>query len=265
MTGGLSRVDPSTVLEAFAAASRRVARIISGLVDASPGERPGQYRFDLDADAACCEILHDAGLSVLSEESGLTGPGGRRVADGDPPDRLVIVDPVDGSTNAGRGLGHSATALALAERSAGGWVLEVAMVVDLDDGRTFTAVRGEGAQLDGRPISVSGCADLGAAIVGVSGLPDHHYGWDQFRALGSAALDISAVATGALDAWVDMTDDGHGVWDYAAALLIATEAGAVAADVEGRDLVMVDHVARRVPLVAASSALLAELLEHRRR
>lgn len=242
-----------------------MARIVSGPVDATPGERTGQYRFDLEADAACCEILHHAGLSVLSEESGLTGPGGRRIEAGDLPDRLVIVDPVDGSTNASRGLGHSATALALVERVAGGWVLEVAMVVDLDDGRMFTAVRGEGALLDGRPISVSGCADLGAAIVGVSGLPEHHFGWDQFRALGSAALDISAVAAGALDAWVDMTDDGHGVWDYAAALLIAIEAGAVAAEVAGRDLVTVDHTARRIPLVAASSAMLAELLEHRRR
>jgi myo-inositol-1(or 4)-monophosphatase len=61
-----------------------------------------------------------------------------------------------------------------------------------------------------------------------------------------------------------MSVDAHGVWDYLAAVLIATEAGAVAVDVDGRDLVAMDHAARRTPIVASHVGLLDELVEHRR-
>src|SRR5436305_14842352 len=59
------------------------------------GTRAGQYRSDLAADEAALAVLDRAGLGVLSEESGLTG-GDREV--------VVVLDPVDGSTNASRGI-----------------------------------------------------------------------------------------------------------------------------------------------------------------
>lgn len=263
--GEPSPEDPAEVLAVFGELAGRIARIIAGGVDAEPGDRPDQYRFDLVADEVCREVLHGAGWALLSEESGVTGADGRELGDDEIPERLVIVDPVDGSTNASRGLRHSALAVALVERCDGRWIPVVALVADLDGGPVYSAVRGAGARVDGRDITVGSCDDLGRAIIGVNGLPDHDYGWSQFRALGSAALDICAVAAGALDGWVDTTDAGHGVWDYVAAMLIATEAGAVAADVEGRDLVVIDHSARRIPIVAATPELWADLLEHRRR
>ena len=57
-------------------------------------DRPGQYRLDLVADAAVLPVLHAAGLRVLSEESGWTGPPDAEVT--------VVLDPVDGSTNCAR-------------------------------------------------------------------------------------------------------------------------------------------------------------------
>jgi len=59
------------------------------------GNRDGQYTIDVSADAIAVTMLTDAGLGVLSEESGLTDS-----------DRefLVVVDPIDGSTNASAGL-----------------------------------------------------------------------------------------------------------------------------------------------------------------
>jgi cell division protease FtsH len=51
--------------------------------------------------------------------------------------------------------------------------------------------------------------------------------------MGAAALDISLVAKGGLDGYVDFHD--HGVWDYLAAVLICREAGAVVGDVDGCD------------------------------
>jgi fructose-1,6-bisphosphatase/inositol monophosphatase family enzyme len=99
--------------------------------------------------------------------------------------------------------------------------------------------------------------------VGLSGLPPRHLGWQQFRAQGASALDLCEVASGVLDGFVDCSPSAHGVWDYAAAVLICAEAGAVIADGAGRDLIVRDHTARRTPVAAATPALLAELLAAR--
>ena len=85
-----------------------------------------------------------------------------------------------------------------------------------------------------------------------------------FRAFGASALDICAVADGRFDAFVDCSPDAHGVWDYLGAMLICQEAGAVMADALGRDLVVLDHGARRTPVAASSQEMLDQLLANRR-
>lgn len=210
------------------------------------GTRPGQHRSDLAADAAALDVLSAAGVGVLSEESGRTGPG-------DGP--LVVVDPVDGSTNASRRMGWWATSLCVVD-SDGPWV---AVVADLRHGTRHQAVRGAGATRDGAPISPSGCTALGEAIVGINGVPAGHGGWAQYRAFGAAALDLCAVADGTLDGYLDATVDTHGVWDYLGALLVCREAGATVADAAGRDLVALDHAARRTPIAGATPELQAAI------
>ena len=85
------------------------------------------------------------------------------------------------------------------------------------------------------------------------------------QALGASAPDICAVACGVTDAWCDMQDGGHGVWDYLASVLIMEEAGGVAAEVNGLDLCVLDHEARRAPIVAATPELLDAVLAERLR
>jgi myo-inositol-1(or 4)-monophosphatase len=102
------------------------------------------------------------------------------------------------------------------------------------------------------------------AVVGISGFPRESLGWRQFRALGAAALDLCLVASGGLDAYVDCSVDAHGPWDYLGGLLVCREAGAKVVDATGRDLVVVDHKARRTPVAAATLPLLDELLDRRR-
>jgi myo-inositol-1(or 4)-monophosphatase len=81
--------------------------------------------------------------------------------------------------------------------------------------------------------------------------------------MGATALDIVSVAGGGgFDGSIDFDDDKIGVWDYLASVLILEEAGGVAADALGRDLVTLDHRARRRPVTASSPQLLAELLTH---
>lgn len=227
--------------------------VLDGLDDWGPsGFRAGQYLSDLAADAVAVEILEAAGVGVLSEESG--GHALDR-------DLVVVLDPLDGSTNAARGIPWFATSLCAVDRDGP----RVALVVDLPHGRTFTAVRGGGASVDGVPLRPSGCTAVGDALVGISGFPAEPLGWRQFRTLGAAALDLCAVAEGILDGFVDCSPSAHGSWDYLGGALVCTEAGAAVADAFGRDLVTLSHDARRTPVAGATTDLLDSLVTARRR
>ena len=234
------------VVEAIGDRLRRVDR------RALTGARPGQYVADLHADALALERLSDAGLGVLSEESGRHHVE-RRVT--------VVVDPLDGSTNASHGVPWYATALCAVDDD-GPWV---AVVGDHVSGRRYRAVRGRGATVDGVPLTPSGVERLDESLVALSGLPPSHLGWQQFRAFGAAALDLCLVAQGVMDAFIDCSLDAHGVWDYAASVLICAEAGAVVVDAWQRPLVVLDHAARRTPVAAGTPALLEAAVVARQR
>jgi fructose-1,6-bisphosphatase/inositol monophosphatase family enzyme len=81
--------------------------------------------------------------------------------------------------------------------------------------------------------------------------------------LGAAALDLCAVAEGSLDAYVDCSRAGQGPWDYLGGALVCLEAGAVVADAQCRELVALDHSARRAPVAAATPTLLSSLVTAR--
>lgn len=247
------------------------------------GGKVGQYASDLAADTAVHDVLDPAGVGVLSEESGFVRSSA---------DVVVIVDPLDGSTNASRGLSWWATSICAVDAAGPA----AAVVHDLRHGTRYSAVRGQGAFRDGvalRPVpsatsppgvdrrsdgvagdgsspldtgggtGPSGVRDVADAMVGISGLPPRSLGWRQFRALGAVALDLCAVADGRLDAFVDCSPDAHGVWDYAGALLVCREAGASVVDALGRDLVVLDHGARRTPVAAATPELCAAFVAAR--
>ncbi len=215
------------------------------------GTRDGQYRSDLAADDACLAVLDAAGLGWLSEESGVAH-GDREI--------VVIVDPVDGSTNASRGIPWYATSLCAVDEHGP----LAALVVNQASGRRFEAVRGRGATVDGRALVPSDATSMSSSIVGMSGYPNRYLGWKQFRALGAAALDLCAVAEGVLDGYIDCSPSAHGSWDYAAGLLICREAGVAVVDAFGRELVMLGHADRRTPVAGATPQLLDELVDARR-
>lgn len=245
-------MDDATLLEVLHEAATAVRTALDGLSDwGSADTRPGQYRSDLAADAAALAVLDRAGLGVMSEESG--------VHHGDRP-VVVVLDPVDGSTNASRGLPWYATSLCAVD----GGGPRAAVVVDQASGTRFEASRGGGARADGEPLRPSPCDEIGSAIVGLSGYPPRWFGWKQYRALGALALDLCAVAGGRLDAYVDCSPSAHGPWDYLGGLLICQEAGALVADAFDRELVTIDHAARRTPVAAGTPALMAQVISARR-
>jgi fructose-1,6-bisphosphatase/inositol monophosphatase family enzyme len=245
-------VDDPALLDVLREAARAVRRALDDLSDWGPsGARPDQYASDVVADAAVLSVLDAAGLAVLSEETGLHGDGR---------DVVVVVDPVDGSTNAAAGVPWFATSLCAVDADGP----RVAVVQDHASGVRFEAVRGGGAWRDGAPVQPSDRRRLEGAFLAVTGWPPQHLGWSQFRSLGALALDLCAVASGVFDAYVDFSHDGHGPWDWLAGMLVCSEAGAGVADAFGRELVVVDHAARRTLVAGATRDVLEEALAARR-
>ncbi len=238
----------AVLVEASAAISAALAATPDwGIADTTPG----QHHSDLAADAAALEVLQGAGLAVYSEESGWTA-GDRSLT--------VVIDPLDGSTNAARGISWWATSLCVVDDEGP----RVALVDDLVHGTRAVAARGQGAQIDGAPAAASDCTELRRAIVGLNGLPARHLGWAQCRALGAAALDLCAVASGHLDAFLDCSGDGLAPWDYLGALLVCREAGATVTGLDDRPLHDLSPPVRR-PIVAAATPELADVLADRYR
>jgi myo-inositol-1(or 4)-monophosphatase len=233
-------------------AADAVAVAMRTITDWGPsGGRDGQYALDLTADEAALAVLRRAGVGVLSEESGFDpGTSGE----------VVVIDPIDGSTNASRGIPWFATSLCLVD----GDGPAAAAVVNQASGLRFSAERGGGAWCGERRLRPSGCTDLAEAIVVVSAVPPPDVGWAQFRALGACALDLCSLADGVVDGYVDFGNDQHGVWDYLGGLLICREAGIDVVDAFDRPMVHLDPTARRTPVAAASPLLAAELLAARR-
>ncbi len=101
----------------------------------------------------------------------------------------------------------------------------------------YSAIRGQGATMNGERVDCRDTTELGKALVATGFSPDHERRTRQgqtfaaiipqirdIRRMGSAALDLCAVAAGQLDAYFEV---GLSLWDYAAGALIAEEAGAL--------------------------------------
>ena len=163
------------------------------------------------------------GHQVLGEEF-----GGAAAA---PPGACWVFDPIDGTSNFAHGLPIFCASLALEIDG----VAEVAAVYDPTRKELFTAERGGGAFLNGRPLRVSSAARLIDAML-ATGFPyDVHTRVDEIvglfgafvgqaravRRLGSAALDLCYVAAGRLDGFWE-TD--LKAWDIAGGALVVAEA-----------------------------------------
>lgn len=239
----LSAVSPDGLLALFHDVADEVSNALRGVTDWRPsGLRDGQYRADLVADRAALDVLKHAHVGVLSEESGETDLDR---------DVIVIVDPLDGSTNASRGVPHYATSLCAVDAQGP----LVALVAHQAAPLRWWAIRGEGAWRNGTRMTSPEGRDWSSAVVGVSGPLPAEPGWWQYRALGASAIDLCMVADGSLDAFIDCSVDAHGVWDYAGALLVCRELGVDVRDARGRELVVREHAVRRTPIAATSQLI----------
>jgi myo-inositol-1(or 4)-monophosphatase len=123
-------------------------------------------------------------------------------------------------------------------------VREAAAIYDPMKDELFSAARGKGASLNGRPLHVSGTGELHQALLGTGFAYDVHTteidNLDYFarfikraqavRRAGSAALDLAYVACGRFDGFWELHLHP---WDVAAGMLLIEEAGGRLSDFDG--------------------------------
>lgn len=176
------------------------------------------------------QVVRPADAILGEEGAGAEGTSGVR----------WVLDPIDGTVNYVLGLPHYAVSVAA---EVGGEIVAGA-VCNIASGEVFRASRGRGAFLHDARLNGPRDVALARAVVGTGfGYEAQHRARQgavlarllplvgDIRRLGAASLDLCAVAAGGLDAYFEA---GLQWWDYAAGLLIATEAGCVASGLRGR-------------------------------
>ncbi len=166
--------------------------------------------------------------AILAEESGVNKGSA---------EYQWLIDPLDGTTNYVHQLPFFTIAIALAVHDK----IELGLVLNPMDGELYSAIAGNGAALNGKPINVSSTASVSDSLL-VTGFP---YNFNEIvepamkrfgvcqqasqgvRRLGSAALDMCYLACGRFDGF---WEQNLKPWDKAAGAIIAAEAGAVITD-----------------------------------
>lgn len=173
------------------------------------------------------------GSGFICEEEDFRSPGG---------EYLWIIDPIDGTANYARGIADCCISVALARYGE----LECAVVYSPGRGELYTAERGRGAYLNGHPVTVSSrpfgnglfCTAMSTYRKDMAGacndiIMDIYMRSNDVRRFGSAALELCLLASGRIELYFEIRLQP---WDYAAAMLVLTEAGGVISGFDGCSL-----------------------------
>ncbi len=241
------------ILKAVCAAEREAAELImhahSVMSELKSGRRDVVTDYDKRVQALLVERLRAAvpGACFFCEESSvqedLTAPD------------VFIIDPIDGTMNFVKGMRHSCISVAYARLGA----LTAAAVYNPYADELFTAIKGGGAQLNGRPIHVDD-VPLSESLFCFGSSPYNTELADEafrlarlafdasldLRRMASAELDLCMVAAGRAGLYFEPR---LSLWDYAAGMLILTEAGGVCSQLDGSPL----PFDGRKPSIAAGS------------
>ena len=225
-------------IEVARQAAREAAIILNGLFgQVSQIEKKGEIDLVTEADLQSEKIILDIITRHFPKDSILTEEAGEF---NHLSDRMWIVDPLDGTTNFTHRFPVFAISIALeVERE-----LVLGVVNSPCSHEQFEAVKGMGAFLDGKPISVSRTKTLKDSLL-VTGFPyDVHENPQRVMELfqkmivraqgirrpGSAVIDLCYVAAGIFDGfWEERLKP----WDTAAGAIIVSEAGGKVTTCEG--------------------------------
>ena len=233
-------MDANAILDAVRAALEEAAPLMLRARDIRPEDKTDHRDVVTQFDRAVQELL----IARLSQAV----PGARFFCEENDrhddltAEHLFIIDPIDGTMNFVHHLDHSAISVGYTHFG----VPTAAAVLDPYKSELFTAIRGQGARLNGREIHVT-AAPLSESLIFFGSAPydtsltertfelakrSYRTGLD-VRRQGSAALDLCDVAAGRAGAYFELSIS---LWDYAAGALIVSEAGGEASCVDGSPL-----------------------------
>jgi len=168
---------------------------------------------------------------ILTEETGLARTSSSGVC--------WIIDPLDGTTNYAHRMPHFAVSIGVEVDG----VREVGVIYDPIRQELFSAQRGKGGSVNGRPLRVSRATQLDQALLATGFAYDRQRAAENVefftrflgraravRRAGSAALDLAYVAAGRFDGFWEMHLHA---WDVAAGYLMVEEAGGRVSDFDG--------------------------------
>lgn len=258
-------------IEMLQEASRRIYKNVKGM--AGTEQAAGDHgrgaggdisrNIDIIAEKTVLDYLKEAGLNctVLGEECG-------RVELSENPEGFVIMDAIDGSANAVRGIPFFCSSLAFAAEERLSSITD-AVITNLVTGQMYWATRGGGAHLDDKKITVK-TGDPVYRIVGIntSGSSEElmrrmqpiFENHNHTRHFGANALEMAFFAQGLMDIFVDFRDKIR-VQDLAAGYLLIREAGGIILDENLKPLDSdLDYKTRLSFVAAANQAVLDEVM-----
>jgi myo-inositol-1(or 4)-monophosphatase len=252
----------SDVMKAVRAAKKVVRENLSSASELTGSTNPFGDKtlvLDIRAEDTIIETLHESSISmaVLSEERGLISGQER-------PEYLVVVDPVDGSANLERNIPLCSVGISAIPYSDNMMTddTEISIIDSLFTEETYTAVRGKGVKRNGRSVKVAAPTPLDDAIISY----DTKKRWEErfsdstlrvlsavrdMRRSASNLLDLCWVASGSLDAMVDLRDILPIV--HVCGTHMVFEAGGFVIDQMGDRLNLPVKLEQRMSFIAASN------------
>lgn len=249
-------------LETAQAAARAAGQVLRDWRDRFTVSEKSVKNLVTEADLAAQQTIFDLIYSRYPDHAYLGEEDLQRSGHSSP--LRWIIDPLDGTSNYVHGFPYYAVSIALEDEQG----LSVGVVYDPNRDEMFSAVRSQGATLDGRPIQTSGFGTLQEAMC-LASLPIAPQRDDPaierfLRVLeaaqtvqrsGSAAMNLANVACGRIDAFFSTSLKP---WDMAAGALLVTEAGGIVSSVSGSqfdveipDILAVNNVNIHAELVSA--------------
>jgi myo-inositol-1(or 4)-monophosphatase len=237
-------ISNSKVLVAAIAAAKAAGAVMrKNLREEKKANEITSHDIKLELDVRCQKLIEKQLHTTFPEISFLGEEGDSGDSESE---YRWVVDPIDGTVNFAYGIPHACVSIALqrkvsiartakSETGLPKYETLVGVIYDPFQDEMWTAIRGQSAKLNGRVIHVSQRRKLADCIVTVgfaksaasleASLPD--FIWlarrvRKIRMMGAAALGLTYVATGRLDAYIER---GVSIWDVAAGGLILESAG----------------------------------------
>jgi len=216
-------------------------------------------QFDRDAEDIIINGLTASGLGfeIITEER-------PTFCTSDTPAYRIVVDPIDGSTNVGRGIMTASLSLAVLPIDVPILPEQVqwALVGELFSGTVYEALRGNGAFRNGRRCQTSSVTGIYNCLAGMN--MDSNYTQaikallteqpilGRVRRSGSTAMDSVYVASGTYDTYIDIGNNTTAE-SFLASASIALEAGGVLSDHQGKALRPITNLVEKFSLVLSGN------------